>query len=186
MERLAPIEFVPDASFDPEKPHQVGRVTVDPRRGAGAAPNNSNINYMGCVVWMTPGDFVRLNPPRPLRPGGVHVLLDQGGAVGPLTLYCNFEGAWGARDPADPWADPKLVIKSLGVHAHEGRGRAMWMAKHQPLVLVPVHLIIQPEVRARHIDPEGLLGKRIHADVRDGRGSVIIDKVTVEKRNYAR
>ena len=36
--------------------------------GLGGTPNNENVDYLGFVVWMTPSDFLRLNPDRPVPP----------------------------------------------------------------------------------------------------------------------
>lgn len=36
--------------------------------GLGGTPNNKDIDYLGFVVWMTPSDFLRLNPERPVLP----------------------------------------------------------------------------------------------------------------------
>ena len=85
--------------FDPGEPYIVvgsynplhadedyTRVTFDPARGIGQVPFNENINYIGFTVWMTPADFLRLNPVRQV-PSKVSRYLDdaleRGESLGP-------------------------------------------------------------------------------------------------------
>ena len=50
-------------AVDTERDYRANGVTFSAASGAGATPNNENVNYMGFVVWMRPSEFLSLNPP---------------------------------------------------------------------------------------------------------------------------
>lgn len=176
--------FVPGGTFDPDQPHRLGDVFLWPERGIGAASDVANVNYMGFVAWMTPGEFLRLNPRREDEPDFVWSVLAEGYPVGPPVLYARVsDPAFHAWQEEGRGASPRVPTR-LVVVGHEGRGRTAALARLYPGRLIPVSVLVQGEVRARDLTPALLLGAVLDPDPRGGAGPVRLRAVTLDRRNY--
>jgi hypothetical protein len=181
------VRFMPGERFNPQLPFRIGDLRTDPRQGIGSTGDNSNINYMGFVVWMTPRDFLALNPARGTYPGYVRGAQALGWPLGPLTLYVDQEPAldWDELaehkeralrgEPVPPYA--------WRVTGHEGRGRGASHHQLYPDRLVPVSVFPRGGMRARHLTPSLLLGGKIRPDHRGGTRSHTIRQITLDERN---
>jgi hypothetical protein len=135
-------------AMDAEQDYRANGVTFSSSSGAGATPNNKNVNYMGFVVWMRPSEFLRLNPPLPqsqMQRSKLHAWhdsLNKGVTLGPPMLYVDLEDE--AMDDRDNVLNGHFVVKS-----HEGRHRmkAVSEISDDP---VPVHVFPGHQLRARH------------------------------------
>lgn len=135
-------------TMDAEQDYRASGVTFSSSSGAGATPNNKNVNYMGFVVWMRPSEFLRLNPPLPqsqMQRSKLHAWhdsLNKGVTLGPPMLYVDLEDE--AMDDRDNVLNGHFVVKS-----HEGRHRmkAVSEISDEP---VPVHVFPGHQLRARH------------------------------------
>jgi hypothetical protein len=135
------------SSHNYEGKHTVNGVEYDSADGIGQTGDNMNIDYMGHVSYMKPGQFLRLNPD---RERGRTPYLDQavaeGRPIGPPTLYGDYDESTG----------------TITVTGHEGRGRAMAIQKLDPQIEMPVHVILRKkstkgssgEMRSRSLTPE--------------------------------
>lgn len=157
---------IPTESAAYEGQMQVGRVLFDSKNGLGSVSNNSNVAYLGFVVWMKPRDFIGLNPSRGAEEAAGTVAatrkaIEQGEGVGPPFLIVDL-----VTEGAD--------AGSFTVRNHEGRGRMMAINEIDPDTPVPVHVFgrrsisrgtdITPEMLEGLVDPSSRV--RILADVR--------------------
>jgi len=163
-------EYEVSPRFDPSEPYIVvgsynplhadedyTRVTFDPARGIGQVPFNENINYIGFTVWMTPADFLRLNPVRQV-PSKVSRYLDdaleRGESLGPPFIDVKM-------DDEQPGGGPY----EMQVTGHEGRGRMQALVRRGfEFVPMPVHVIPGRGIRARHLDHRRIQGATILSD----------------------
>jgi hypothetical protein len=147
--------------------------------GLGGTPNNDNIDYLGFVAWMTPSDFLRLNPDRPVlpRPQSKAAWAQKG--IGAPMLYVDL-----VDDSRQSIADLILdledesevamralerVSPTLRVRSHEGRGRAMFIREHLGEALMPV-AVVPKGLRARHLAAApGLLQRAVFTDLSGAR-----------------
>lgn len=131
------------AQINPARPFVWEGISYDSDEGIGSTPNNSNVNYMGWTAWMTPHSFLRVNPPRIASTQRLFSHIETGLPIGPPMLYVKQEEIG--------WQ----------VYAHEGRGRAAWVARQAgEFSLMPVHVIPSGEfeIRARDLQiPDVLL-----------------------------
>lgn len=123
-------------------------VNIDNREGLGATGYNSNVDYKGLRVQMTPSTFLKLAH-RLETPESVDYIIDyikQGGAIGSPFLLINIPDGW--------WDDD--FSKTARVIGHEGRNRMTAIQKVEGNKPVEVHLFFYStqEVRARHLTPE--------------------------------
>ena len=123
-------------------------LNIDNREGLGATGYNSNVDYRGLRVQMTPITFLKLAH-RLEEPVSVDYIVDyikKGGAIGSPFLLINIPDGW--------WeGDFSKVARVIG---HEGRNRMTAIEKVEGNTPVEVHLFFYSdrEVRARHITPE--------------------------------
>ena len=143
--------------------------------GLGGTPNNDNIDYLGFVAWMTPSDFLRLNPDRPVlpRPQSKAAWAQKG--IGAPMLYVDFVDD-SQQSIADLILDledePDAAMRALErvspmlrVRSHEGRGRAMFIREHLGEALMPV-AVVPKGLRARHLAAApGLLQRAVFTDL---------------------
>ena len=142
---------IPAESASYEGQMQVGRVLFDSKNGLGSVPNNSNVAYLGFVVWMKPRDFIGLNPSRGAEEAAGTVAatrraIEEGQGVGPAFLIVDL-----VTEGAD--------AGSFTVRNHEGRGRMMAINEIDPDTPVPVHMFGRRSIsRGADITPEMLEG----------------------------
>lgn len=154
----------PPTKFNPEKPYMVETVRnghkveiyFDPRNGLGAVPDTANVNYKGFVAWLTPHQFLCLNPLRQVSQKDLTrftAALQTGEAIGTPFLDVRHEEPFRGR----------YVFRVTG---HEGRGRMSALAAAGlGAVPIPVAIFVSGD-RARHLDPNMLYRANIHADRR--------------------
>ena len=153
-----PVRFIPGERFNPEQPHSIEGISFDPQHGLVATGNNQNVNYMGFVIWMTPGEFLGLNPVRIGSWDWILGFMEEGGAMSPPMLYLD------EIDERIGW-EPGERRLAFEVRGHEGRGRMSAMQKLRPGSLVPVPVLVK-HWRARDFTPEMLLGTTVAPDSR--------------------
>lgn len=131
-------------------------INYDQRGGIGAVPLQSNVKYEGFTVFMTPEEFLSLNP-------------DRGGKIEP-----GIEKKITAGEPiASPWMKVNVLENGRTVvTAHEGRGRAQVLADLIPGQTIPVNIFPSEELngslqemRDRDLS-EDIVGRRIYSDKR--------------------
>jgi len=120
-------------------------VFLDPENGIGQVPWNQNINYVGFVVYMTPSEFLRLNPSRSSGEESFQSLKDymlsqEELKIGPPFLQPRWD------EESNRW-----IIKQ-----HEGRGRMLVLNEYMPDEEIPVHVFPRGGLRSRHITDEML------------------------------
>lgn len=143
--------------------------------GLGGTPNNDNIDYLGFVAWMTPSDFLRLNPDRPVlpRPQSKAAWAQKG--IGAPMLYVDLvdDSQQSIADlvldledePGAAMRALERVSPTLRVRSHEGRGRAMFIREHLGEALMPV-AVVPKGLRARHLAAApGLLQRAVFTDL---------------------
>jgi len=123
---------------NPAQPRPHAGVMFDPREGLGGSPDAGNIDYRGFQAFLTPRQFLELNPPRPAWQPYNYITeaLDAGQPIGTPMLYVD-------RTP-EGWL----------VRGHEGRGRMMAMQERAPDAMLPVGVYPYGEIRARHLTDE--------------------------------
>ena len=131
--------------------NKVGKVIYDPN-GVGGTPNGREVDYFGYTVWMTPQDFLKLNPDRGEESEFLAQHFQQEGdvSIAPCWIAVIFnetETALSSEPTAGTWH----------VDGHEGRGRAMEINKLQPDELMPVHIFPRGGKRARDLTREMVL-----------------------------
>jgi hypothetical protein len=124
---------------------KVGNVAYDNIHGMGAVPNNSEVNYFGFTIFITPAVFLRFAAAgdRGDVPTQIAQKIKAHYPIGTPFLNFDFnEKAFGQGEP--------LVMKIIG---HEGRARmkAIEMVNGD-LGKVPVHVLARGELRARHLN----------------------------------
>lgn len=164
-------------AFDPERPYTVtsGRgATVtfdpDPDNGIGAVSDNTNITYMGFVVWMPVSQWIALNPPiDPFsdRVKGLESKLREGAAFGPPFLVVEVLDRDGLPiSPYDIEDDLASVFGGFRVRSHEGRHRMQAIRRFAGDASMPVQIFFRFGFRARNLTPAMLRDARIESDVR--------------------
>ena len=133
---------------------------IDNYSGLGATPHNTDIDYFGFKVKMTPSMFLKI-----AAPGGgdsvehIATAITDGKAIAAPMLYIAVPAEWKNESPTQ--GTPMVV-------GHEGRNRMMAIRKVEGNEPIEVHIILQSrgaEWRARHITPE--IKQAINAGVMD-------------------
>ena len=147
-EEAAPAFVVPTDAASYEGRMTAGRVVFDSKEGLGQVPLNMNVAYKGFVAWMTPKEFLSLNPARPAE-----------AVSGKRTISEVTRRIEAGEAIAPPFLMVKEDSNGLRVVGHEGRGRMMTLAELQPDTPIPVHIFGRGNIsRARDLDPEMLRG----------------------------
>lgn len=132
---------------DVEGEHEVDGIKYDSKEGVGSSPDNANIKYLGYVTAMTPDEFLGVNTKR-INDDGVDYFEQQvreGKPLGPPSIT-------GIYDPD---------TGEITVRGHEGRGRAMAIARVNHRARMPVQVQLRRkgdgttyEMRSRHLTDE--------------------------------
>ncbi len=154
-------------------------VRFDPEGGIGAIPDNQDVDYKGFTVFMSPGQFLSLNPPTPTWKGKdpdedyryIRKMADEiehGVTIGNPVLYVEYD----------------KVSNSFLVVEHEGRHRmkALGILGYKS---IPVH-VFPRGMRARHFKPEQLLDSAFVPDERSVRRDLIFkpNKIVLGGEEY--
>ena len=153
-------------------------VRFDPEGGIGAIPDNQDVDYKGFTVFMSPGQYLNLNPWTTGRDTDhehkyIRELADEierGTAIGNPVLYMEY----------DPVSNSFLVLD------HEGRHR-MKALDMLGFKSIPVH-VFPRGMRARHFKPEQLLESAFVADERSAHRDYIFHpkKIVLRGEEYER
>jgi len=129
----------------------VSGIRFDQQRGIGAVPDQGNVNYMGYTVFMTPQEFLDLNPPRP-----------EGPLHGPTANRIR------AGEPvASPFLQVRYKDGKVVITGHEGRGRALVLREMAPDAKIPVNVFGPRDTRAGSMKEE-LVRAPLEPDSRRG------------------
>lgn len=125
---------------------KLDELKIDNVKGAGAVPDNQNVDYLGLRVQMKPSMFLKLahKLTHPESVKGLAGHIEQGGAIGAPFLVIEIPREW--------WDNKFEGIAT--VKGHEGRNRMMAIQQVEGNDPVEVHLFFRGEVRARHLTPE--------------------------------
>ena len=151
-------KYDPNNPVDSKKPNpkniagkfKVGSINFDQRKGIGAVPDQSQIDYMGYTVFMTPGEFLGLNPSRG---------------------YPMHKETADRIKVGEPIASPFLEVRYEDGRAvvvqHEGRGRAEVMNEMDPNAQIPVSVFGPRNTPAKHMKEENVRAA-LHPDTKRG------------------
>lgn len=115
---------------------------IDNRKGAGATPNNADVDYFGLRVKMKPSTFLKLAAPLGMEHSkDLEKYIADGGAIGAPFLTVDIPAEWNEGDFSKPAA----------VRNHEGRNRMSAILKLEGDVPVEVHIFPRGGYRARDL-----------------------------------
>lgn len=123
-------------------------VAIDNREGAGAVPDNLNVDYLGLRVQMKPSMFLKLAAKlgTPQSAGQLADYIKQGGAIGAPFLDIQIPDEWLDTEPD--------YEKPARIAGHEGRNRMIAVQRVEGDAPVEVHLFFRGGLRRRHLTPE--------------------------------
>jgi ankyrin repeat protein len=128
---------------------------IDNVKGLGNTPMGQNIDYMGFTVYMTPTEFLSLNPKREYSYEDIQKLLESGKKMSSPFLKCRYDEN----------------ANTFKVYSHEGRGRMMALiSMGKGNMAVPVQIFPtapNKEIRARHLSEKILNSTFISDDEAD-------------------
>lgn len=141
---------------------KTNEVTIDNKDGAGAVPNNQDVDYFGLRVKMKPSMFLQLAAPlgREHSPELEKYIAD-GGAIGAPFLTISIPQEWDDGD----------LSKSAKVDGHEGRNRMLAVQKLEGDAPIEVH-IFPRYYRARDMKPE--LVEKINSGLYAEKSTVLV------------
>lgn len=119
------------------------KLNYDQQQGIGATSNNQEIDYLGMKCMMKPSTFLKLarnltNPKQSLQ--YISDELSKGSPIASPCLTINLQTVNG-----------KIIGKNAKIMSHEGRTRMTAIKNLFGDVLVEVHLLFTPNIRARHL-----------------------------------
>ena len=130
----------------------VGPVRFDQWDGIGAVPDNIDAYHKGFVAWMTPNEFLRLNPRRGMTPSDEETV---------KYLQKHIEDG-------KPLGSPLLNVEEhpsgLRVWGHDGRHRMEALNNLYPDIPVPVSVFKKDANRA-HLLPDSLADDLVDPDI---------------------
>lgn len=140
-------------------------ITGAPEQGLGSTSAGSNVMYLGWVVWMTPRQFLKLNPPRIASPLKIIPLVRAGEKIAMPFLDVTVSAP--GLDDVELRDLPKGTPLTLEVRSHEGRGRMIAISDLVGSdVLVPVAILPRHDYRARDFRPDLIYGATLKSDPR--------------------
>lgn len=130
------------------KVEELFEVKIDNSKGAGAVPNNADVDYFGLRVLMKPSVFLKLAAPlakeNATSAEKLKQYIQQGGAIGAPFLVVQIPDGW--RE--DNFTETAQVV------GHEGRNRMMAVLDVEGDNPIEVHIFPtgqRSEWRARHL-----------------------------------
>lgn len=152
------IEGAPDwAPAYAEGNYRVGSVTFSAKDGLGAVPYNQSVYYHGFVAEVRPSIFLELALPhegqRDDTAREIVKLVGEGYAMGIPWFNLSL------KDVDDGHGFPRIT-------GHEGRARMLAVKQLMGDVLVPIHVLLDGGMRARHLEDKHIeaLKGRIYAE----------------------
>lgn len=136
-------------------------VNIDNIKGAGAVPNNQDVDYFGMRVMMKPSTFLALASP---LSGDHNKELEQyikdGGAIGAPFLSISYPPEW---EEGDFSSQPAKVV------GHEGRNRMHSVLAAEGDAPIETHLFFGSGTRSRHLtdDIKKMLNQQLKAQGSD-------------------
>jgi hypothetical protein len=122
------------STYDPLENMKIGSFEFDNKDGAGAVPNNMDVNYLGFVVYMNAKEFYQLTPSR----GSVEI------------DYEHFEN----NSIGSPFLEVEEKDDKWKVLSHEGRGRTQTIWKNDGAkIRFPVHVYVRGK-KAKNLDAD--------------------------------
>jgi|LakMenEpi03Aug12_release.lakeMendotaPanAssembly.Ray.scaffolds.fasta_scaffold271077_3 hypothetical protein len=157
------------AGYSTRSPRVHSGVRFNPADGLGGTPDAANIDYRGFQAYMTPAEFLGLNPARNYPYDHVQEAIRSGQEISTPMLMVD-------RLPkGEGW---KVV-------GHEGRGRMMSLAEQSPDSLFPVGVHPYGEVRARNLTPDDLF-RAIKPEMDNSRSVAVPRMAILNKTPYVR
>ena len=132
--------------------YQILESRIDNKNGAGAVPDNQEVDYFGKKVAMTPRMFLKLAKPLQFDKDvektilGLMDYMKQGNKIGSPFFGIKLPGEWFDGN-FDTQEKPRVMN-------HEGRHRMYALQSMDGNNPVEVHLFFRGGVRARDITPE--------------------------------
>jgi len=160
---LADYNLVDPGSSNMKSCEFITEVRIDNKSGAGAVPNNQEVDYFGLRVQMAPLTFLRMSSELTVdtsteeRIVALAKYINDGGAIGAPFLQIDIPDSW----EQDDLAEPARIV------SHEGRHRMEAVIKAEGNAPIEVHLFF-PGLRARHITPNWV--KRLNTNIINQRG----------------
>ncbi len=152
-------------------------VRFDPEGGIGAIPDNQDVDYKGFTVFMSPGQYLSLNPwttERDIDREHKYIRemadeIERGAAIGNPVLYVEYDS----------------VSNSFLVVDHEGRHR-MKALDILGFKSIPVH-VFPRGMRARHFKPDQLLASTFVPDERSAHRNYLFEpkKIILNGEEYS-
>jgi hypothetical protein len=123
----------------------INEVKIDNKNGAGATPNNEEIDYFGFRILMKPSTFLKLAASMDSDQGDRLVnYVKDGGAIASPFLRVKIPDEWGNAEYSTP----------ASIASHEGRHRMIAVQKVDGDLPIEVHMLFAGGLRARNIKPE--------------------------------
>lgn len=145
---------------------KIDEVKIDNASGLGNVPDNSNVDYLGLKVKMTPKTFLKLaasiSRDKAESADFIKTHLENGGAIASPWLVISTPPHWDDGNLSDP----------AQVTGHEGRNRMFAVLETEGNVPVEVHLFFNHGVRNRDITKEWI--DRLNAGIKPERINVEI------------
>jgi hypothetical protein len=138
---------------------KINEVIIDNRNGAGATPNNDNVDYLGFRVKMRPSKFLKLAAyisPFSDKVAGFVDYIKNSGAIASPFLVVKIPIGYEEGD----------FSKTAEIVGHEGRNRSMAVLRAEGDEPIEVHLLFGSRYRARHITPDMLakINSRLYSE----------------------
>ncbi|CAB4241807.1 hypothetical protein UFOVP71_345 [uncultured Caudovirales phage] len=133
------VEYFPDEWWDLKSAYQaskgpVNEAVIDNVKGAGAVPNNQDVDYFGLRVKMKPSTFLKLAAPLGREHSAeLEQYIANGGAIGAPFLDIAVPPEWDDND----------FTKSAQIKGHEGRNRMTAILKLEGDKPIETHLFVK-------------------------------------------
>lgn len=147
---------------------RINEVIIDNKNGAGATPNNMEIDYLGLRILMKPSIFLKLASP--MDSESIDRLVDyvkNGGVIASPFLRVEVPEEWVRGD----------YSYLASVMSHEGRHRMVAVQKIDGDIPVEVHMLFAKGIRARNIKPEWIkhLNRGMISEMQDSGDNYPVD-----------
>ena len=145
----------------------INEVNIDNRNGAGATPNNADIDYFGLRVKMKPSTWLKMAGELQLdafTSDRIEKLADyikDGGSIGAPFFLISIPPEW----------EEDNFIHAASIYGHEGRHRMNAILAAEGDNPVEVHLFPMGGLRARHITPKWI--QQLNKNIVNERGQLV-------------